>query len=188
MEGNSAFLNEPAFSVCSNDKFDTIEYIMQMDFSHLESIRGSYVFTEEKTLNLAIAAGRIDELYEIHARFAKEIEDEISEQVINGGDCNDFANTISNPIHVRKKGRKPKDSNQTNTTNKGKKRVISENFNQNKQDDILRDKSNEDNTDPGLDDGIGENSRSNVRKCCVCNQKDHNSRTCPNKKDEECVA
>ncbi|POG62019.1 hypothetical protein GLOIN_2v1485774 [Rhizophagus irregularis DAOM 181602=DAOM 197198] len=89
----------------------------------------------KKTLNLAIAAGRIDELYEIHARFAKEIEDEISEQVINGGDCNDFANTISNPIHVRKKGRKPKDSNQTNTTNKGKKRVISENFNQNKQDD-----------------------------------------------------
>ncbi|CAB5359026.1 unnamed protein product [Rhizophagus irregularis] len=222
MEGNSAFLNEPALSVCSNDKFDTIEYIIQMDFLHLESIRGSYVFTEEvrqemthkqqwgkgfgimkKTLNLAIAAGRIDEFYEIHARFAKEIEDEISEQVINGGNCNDFANTISNPIHVRKKGRKPKDSNQTNTTNKGKKRVISENFNQNKQDDsdrenqekvhkrictVLRDKSNEDNTDPGLDDGMEENSRSNVRKCCVCNQKGHNSRTCPNKKDEECVA
>lgn len=157
----------------------------------------------KKTLNLAIAAGRIDELYEIHARFAKEIEDEISEQVINGGNCNDFANTISNPIHVRKKGRKPKDSNQTNTTNKGKKRVISENFNQNKQDDsdrenqekvhkriciVLRDKSNENNTDPGLDDGMEENSRSNVRKCRVCNQKGHNSRTCPNKKDEECVA
>ncbi|CAB4479910.1 unnamed protein product [Rhizophagus irregularis] len=222
MEGNSAFLNEPALSVCSNDKFDTVEYIMQMDFLHLESIRGSYVFTEEvrqemthkqqwgkgfgimkKTLNLAIAAGRIDELYEIHARFAKEIEDEISEQVINGGNYNDFANTISNPIHVRKKGRKPKDLNQTNTTNKGKKRVISENFNQSKQDDsdrenqkkvykrictVLRDKSNEDNTDPGLDDGIGENSRSNIRKCRVCNQKGHNSRTCPNKKDEECIA
>ncbi|CAG8694847.1 18150_t:CDS:1, partial [Rhizophagus irregularis] len=47
MEGNSAFLNEPALSVCSNDKFDTIEYIIQMDFLHLESIRGSYVFTEE---------------------------------------------------------------------------------------------------------------------------------------------
>ncbi|CAB4492900.1 unnamed protein product [Rhizophagus irregularis] len=221
MEGNSAFLNEPALSVCSNDKYDTIEYIMQMDFLHLESICGSYVFTEvhqemthkqqwgkgfgimKKTLNLAIAAGRIDELYEIHARFAKEIEDQISEQVINGGNCNDFANTISNPIHVKKKGRKPKDSNQTNTTNKGKKRVISKNFNQNKQDDsdrknqekvhkrictVLRDKSNEDNTDPGLDDGMGENSRSNVRKCRVCNQKGHNSRTCPNKKDEECVA
>ncbi|CAB5382763.1 unnamed protein product [Rhizophagus irregularis] len=195
---------------------------MQMDFLHLESIRGSYVFTEEvrqemtykqqwgkgfgimkKTLNLAIAAGRIDELYEIHVRFAKEIKDQISKQVINGGNCNDFANTISNPIHVRKKGRKPKDSNQTNTTNKSKKRVISENFNQNKQDDsdrknqekvhkrictVLKDKLNEDNTDPGLDDGMGENSRSNVRKCHICNQKGYNSRTCPNKKDEECVA
>jgi hypothetical protein len=183
MEGNSAFLSEPAISVYSDDKFDTVEYVIQMDFLHLESIRGNYVFTEEvcqemthkqqwrkgfgilkKTLNLAIAAGRIDELYEMHARFAKEIEDEISDQVINRSNCNDFAHTISNPIHIRKKRRKPKDSNQINTTNKGKKRMISENFDQSKQDDsdrenqekssevhkrictVLRDKSNEDNT------------------------------------------
>ncbi|RGB31656.1 hypothetical protein C1646_763805 [Rhizophagus diaphanus] len=123
IKGNSTFLNELALSVCSNNKFDTVEYIMQMDFLHLESIRGSYVFTEEvrqemihkqqwgkgfgimkKILNLAIAAGRIDEFYEIYAKFAKEIEDEISEQVISGGNYNDFANTISNPIHIRKKG------------------------------------------------------------------------------------
>lgn len=91
--------------MCSDDKFDTVEYIVQMDFLHLVSIRGSYVFTEEvcqemthkqqwgkgfgilkKTLNLAIAAGIIDECMQ-------EIEDEILEQVINGGNCNDFAHT-----------------------------------------------------------------------------------------------
>jgi hypothetical protein len=47
MEGISAFLSKPAISVCSDDKFDTVEYVMQMDFLHLVSICGSYVFTEE---------------------------------------------------------------------------------------------------------------------------------------------
>ncbi|RGB25186.1 hypothetical protein C1646_772074 [Rhizophagus diaphanus] len=120
MEENSIFLNEPVLLVCSNDKFNTVKYIMQMDFLHLESIHDSYVFTEEMNF----------------MKYMQEIEDEISEQVISG---------------------------------------------------VLRDKSNKDNTDLGLDDGMGENSKSNIRKCHYCNQKDHNSHTCPNKKDEECI-
>jgi hypothetical protein len=68
----------------------------------------------KKPLNVAIAAGRIDEPYEMHAH------------------------TISNPIHIRKKRQKSKDLNQINTTNKSKKRVISENFDQSKQDNSDR--------------------------------------------------
>jgi hypothetical protein len=47
MKGNSAHLNEPVISTVSNEEFSTVEYIMEVDFSHLENICGCYVFTKE---------------------------------------------------------------------------------------------------------------------------------------------
>ena len=136
MEGNSTHLNEPVISAISND---TVEYIMEMDFSHLESIRGCYVFTKEvreemtqkqqwgkgfgimkKILNLAIATGRAEELYEIHENLGKEMEGELA-QIVQGNDVTEFARTISNPHSIRTKGRKPKNMN---GVYKGKKRKI----------------------------------------------------------------
>jgi len=80
----------------------------------------------KKTLNLAIATGRMEELYEVHSRLAKEMEAEIAGQVKNGDNIAEFASTISNPIGIKTKGRKPKESNHVKADRKGKKREASE--------------------------------------------------------------
>jgi hypothetical protein len=139
MKGNSAHLNEPVISTVSNEEFSTVEYIMEVDFSHLENIRGCYIFTKEvreemtqkqqwgkgfgimkKILNLAIATGRVEELYEIHEKLGKEMEGKLA-QIVQKNDVTEFAHTISNPHSIRTKGRKPKN---VNGIYKGKKRQI----------------------------------------------------------------
>src|SRR6185436_13027818 len=79
----------------------------------------------KKTLNLAIATGRVEELYEVHSKFIKDMEAEIVGQAKNG-DITKFASTISNPVVTRKKGRKSKNSNliKLNVDRKGKKRMF----------------------------------------------------------------
>lgn len=141
MEGNSMQLSEPVIpSAISNDEFGMFEYVMETetDFSYLENIRGCYIFTKEvreemtqkqqwgkgfgimkKVLNLAIATGRVEELYEIHEKLGKELESEMA-QTVQGNNMAEFARTISNPLNIRTKGRKPKD-------NKGKKGKIRSN-------------------------------------------------------------
>ena len=47
MEVDLILLNEPVILVVSDDKFDTVEHIVEIDLSFLESIRGYYVFTKE---------------------------------------------------------------------------------------------------------------------------------------------
>ena len=78
----------------------------------------------KRTLDLAITMGRIDELCEMHEKRTKEMEGEVA-QAVQGNDTAEFANTISNLINIRKKGRKPKNSNNINAhcKDKGKKRV-----------------------------------------------------------------
>ena len=140
MKGNSMQSSEPVISsTISNDEFGTFEYVMETDFSYLENIRGCYVFTKEvreemtqkqqwgkgfgimkKVLNLAIATGRVEELYEIHEKLSKDLESEMA-QTVQENDVIEFAHTISNPLSVRTKGRKPKN---VNGVNKGKKRQI----------------------------------------------------------------
>lgn len=169
MEVDSTLSNVPAISVLSDDGFGTVEYAVQLDFSHLESIRGRHVFTKEicqemtkkqqygrgfgimkKTLNLAIVTGRIDELCEIHEKLAKEMESEVA-QIVQGDNITEFAHTISNPISIRTKGRKPKNlSNDANR--KGKKRQIIVGDDENHKElshkklrQVLQDKSNVEN-------------------------------------------
>jgi hypothetical protein len=74
-----------------------------------------------------IATGRIEELYEIHEKLAKEMEIEVA-QAVQGNDITEFAHTISNPISIRTKGRKPKS---INGVHKGKKRRFDENSKEN---------------------------------------------------------
>src|SRR5579871_2958811 len=74
----------------------------------------------KKVLNLAIATGRVDELYEIHEKLSKELESEMA-QTVQGNDVIEFARTISNPLSIITKGRKPKN---VNGVNKGEKRQI----------------------------------------------------------------
>src|SRR5205085_3411469 len=140
MEEDSSLRSEPTISAISNQEFGTVEHATEVDFSHLENIRGNYVFTKEvreemsqkqqwrrgfgimkKTLNLAIATGRMEELYEVHSRLAKEMEAEIAGQVKNGDNITEFASTISNPIGIKTKGQKPKESNHVKADRKGKK-------------------------------------------------------------------
>ena len=138
MEIDSILSNVPAISVLSDSEFCTVEYVGELDFSHLESIRGCHVFTKEvcqemtrkqqwgrgfgimkKTLDLAITTGRMEELCEIHEKLAKEMENEVA-QAVEGGNITEFAHTIRNPISVRKKGRKPKNLSNVNANRKGK--------------------------------------------------------------------
>ncbi|CAG8704291.1 5389_t:CDS:2, partial [Funneliformis caledonium] len=126
MEADSTLSNIPAISLLSNNGFGTVEHAVELDFSYLESICGCHVFTKEihqemtqkqqwekgfglmkKTLNLAIETGRIEELYKIHDKLIKEMESEVT-QIVQGNETTEFACTISNPISIRKKGRKPK--------------------------------------------------------------------------------
>ncbi|CAG8849828.1 8039_t:CDS:2, partial [Gigaspora margarita] len=56
----------------------------------------------KKTLNLAIAMRRYDELYEIHLNLSKEMEIELitnsRHNILNNDDPVEFATTINNPI------------------------------------------------------------------------------------------
>jgi hypothetical protein len=66
----------------------------------------------KKTLDLALATGRADELYEMHERLAKGMELELTTREGRAIEADDnitkFASTISNPVAVKTKGRKSK--------------------------------------------------------------------------------
>jgi len=149
MEADLILSSIPAISVISENEFDTIEYMVDVDLFHLENIRGYHVFTREvyqemtlkqqwgrtfgimkKTLNLAIETGRIEQLYEIHENLVKEMESEVV-QIVQGNHIADFAQTISNPIKIITKGRKPKNM----SGDKGKRRQTHES-NNNKENNI----------------------------------------------------
>lgn len=48
----------------------------------------------KKVLNLAITTGRVEELYEIHEKFSKELESEMA-QTVQGNDVTEFAHQQS---------------------------------------------------------------------------------------------
>lgn len=154
MEMDLIFLHTPAISVISDNEFGTVEYMVEVDLSHLENIRGHHIFTKEicqemtrkqqwgktfgimkKTLDLAIETGRIEELYELHENLAKELESEMV-QIVQGDHNTEFAQTISNPVRIITKGRKPKNM----SGNKGKRKQIHESTN-NKENNIAEELS-----------------------------------------------
>ena len=136
----------------------------------------------KKTLNLAIATGRTEELYKIHLKLAKEMETEIVSQVKNGNDIIEFASTINNPISIKTKGWKPKGFDYINANRKGKKREEFES-DQNDKENIIDDESYEkllckklqkilqDNRSNELTNG----ESSNKRTCKICNEKGYNA-------------
>ncbi|CAG8786366.1 23053_t:CDS:2, partial [Gigaspora rosea] len=83
------------------------------------------VWCYEKTLNLAIAMDRIEELYKIYKNFASKIEGEVVNEVENVDNIAEFVLTISNPTSVKTKGW-PKESNIVNLDTKGKRKQIPE--------------------------------------------------------------
>ncbi|CAG8680211.1 4565_t:CDS:2 [Cetraspora pellucida] len=164
----------------------------QIDFSHLESIRRCHIFTDEvqhkltrkqqwgkgfglmkKTLDLAIATGRAEELYELYLNLFKKMEIEIATKegqlVEQNDDKNNFISTISNSVNVRTKGRKKhkreKDFNDTSNINKGKRRKVDES---DKDSDYSKKLPNS-----SLDEVLNTQASSS-RQC-------HNARTCSNR-------
>jgi hypothetical protein len=155
---SSTLKNEPAIAAVSNKEVGMFEYDMEVtNFTFLENLRGQHIFTKEicqemtrrqqwgkgfgimkKTLDLAITTGRSEELYNLHLKLAKEMETAIAAkngQAVEQDDSIEFACTISNPVHVRTKGRKSKRAksfnDETNRNHKGKKRKTLE-FDQHK--------------------------------------------------------
>jgi hypothetical protein len=222
MEEDPCFQDEKTISAISGQEFGTVEHDIEVNFSHLETIRGNYVFTKEvreemtqkqqygkgfgimkKTLNLAIATGRTEELYELHMKLAKEMESEIVGQVKNGDNITEFASTISNPIGIKKKGRKPKynvdrkgkkkviESNQSNKENsrnsedfghvddrKGKKRATSEYDQNNTSCEEVQHKKVQKILQDNRSNDLTNGETSTKRVCGICNEKGHNARTC----------
>src|SRR4051794_17336025 len=96
MEADPSFHHKPTISTVPGEEFGTVEHVIEINFLYLETIRDNHVFTKavreemsqkqqygrgfrimKKTLNLAIVTGRIEELYELHLKLAKEMETEI---------------------------------------------------------------------------------------------------------------
>ncbi|CAG8696829.1 4267_t:CDS:10, partial [Funneliformis caledonium] len=159
---DSTLSNISAISLLSNNGFGTVEHAVELDFSYLESIRGCHLI--------------------------KEMESEVT-QIVQGNETTKFACTISNPISIRKKGRKPKN---VSGNHKGKKRQVVE-CNQNKENSIydneelphkrlrkaLQDNLNTVNLE--INENVeGESSKSTFRRCGICSQKGYNARTCSN--------
>ncbi|RIB15753.1 hypothetical protein C2G38_2191682 [Gigaspora rosea] len=149
--------NEAAITVTSNKKYDTSEHPMQVDFSHLESIRGSHIFT--KSVNNEM----------IHRQqWGKdlEIEGELENEenlIVRNNRPQEFAQTVKNPIGVKTKGRKNKRIeafNDTTNTLNGEKRK-----------------------EPTSD--TEDETSTNRKKCGVCGLRGHNVRTCPNLVESE---
>ncbi|KAF0400962.1 protein far1-related sequence 11-like [Gigaspora margarita] len=152
-------LLELAIVASLNNQLDVSECNSEVDFSHLENIRGKYVFSKsvrhemihrsqwgegfgmmKKMLNLAIMTNQTEELYKIHENLTKEI--------IKG--FNDNTNI---------------------SKGKNKKQIPQSGY------DKL---DNDNNTDSDYNlEASNVKERKGVRKCGICNSKGHNARTCP---------
>ncbi|CAG8513482.1 6653_t:CDS:10 [Cetraspora pellucida] len=182
--------NEPANSIINNEKFGLFIHSIQVNFMHLDSIRGSYVFTHKKTLDLAIATGWYEELCEMHLNLMKEMEIElVTEDNCNIGDDNIelFAASISNPVGIHLKGRKWKILKEArigineNLTRQENCCSICDQARPNSctcNSDVSNNQMNDVNKE-GFNDVVNHSRHENKsRHCGVCGQIGHNARTC----------
>ncbi|RHZ51694.1 hypothetical protein Glove_475g15 [Diversispora epigaea] len=230
MEENPSFHHDPTVSAILGQEFGTVE-VSDVNFSYLETIWDNYVFTKEvceelsqkqqyrrgfgimkKTLNLAIATGRVEELYEVHLKLIKDMEAEIVGQAKNG-DIIKFASTISNLVLPEKKAgnckgkkrmfddddkensRKLQDFDRINADREGEKRTDQNDNNDANRIEMSESDQDDNNESPAelphkkprktLHDVT--NDLSNKRTCGICNEKEYNVRTCPQKKTEETI-
>ncbi|RIB06538.1 hypothetical protein C2G38_2046716 [Gigaspora rosea] len=169
---------------------DAVEYdTTNVNFSHLDDLRGNHIFITEiheemirkqhwgegfglmkKTLNLAIATGRVEELYAIHKDFIGEMENVVKSQV----SCDDnIAEFALNLIGIKTKGR-PKGSNNANVDIKGKRKQIPKSDQDDKENKAKRPRK----ILQDADLNVSESSKFKGRKCGICNEKGHNAHTC----------
>ncbi|CAG8803403.1 18665_t:CDS:2, partial [Racocetra fulgida] len=116
--------NEPAITILSDEELNESEYVLQIDFSHLESIRGNHIFTRP-------IHSEMTQLCEIHTKLIKEMKKELESQnkknqtVNKDNGIQELAQTITNPIGIKTKGRRSgkriKAFNDTTNIMKGKK-------------------------------------------------------------------
>ncbi|RIB21559.1 hypothetical protein C2G38_2176301 [Gigaspora rosea] len=188
--------NEPVISIVSNEEFNKPGNAIHIDFSHLEDICGSHIFTKhishemvcrerwgkgfgmlKKILNLAIVTNRAEELYKIHEKLVKEMKNEIKSQnsqaITENNELQEFAHTINNPTSVKTKGRSSKRIKAfNNVTN-----ILNSKNTKSKMPRIILDSRNDMSDTESISDT--EETIVNKRKCRICNMKGHNSRTCP---------
>ncbi|CAG8621619.1 13585_t:CDS:2, partial [Gigaspora rosea] len=174
--------NEPVISIVSNEEFNKPGNAIHIDFSHLEDIHGSHIFTkhishEMKVLNLAIVTNRAEELYEIHKKLVKEMENEIKSQnsqaITENNELQEFAHTINNPVSVKTKGRSSKRNKAFNDVTN----ILNSKNTKSKMPRIILDSRNDMSDTESISDT--EETIVNKRKCGICNMKGHNSRTFP---------
>ncbi|CAG8675088.1 5374_t:CDS:2, partial [Scutellospora calospora] len=73
------------------EEFGAVGYnSINVDFSYLESLRGTHIFTT-----------KVEKLYEIHKNFASQIENDIISQVRNSDDDAEFMLTINDSQILR---------------------------------------------------------------------------------------
>ncbi|RIB29181.1 hypothetical protein C2G38_2027931 [Gigaspora rosea] len=98
---------------------EIISLLLKFIRDNSKTALGKKIWFYEKTLNLAIATGRVKELYAIHKDFIGEMENEVASQVSCADNIAEFALIINNPIVIKTKSQ-PKGSNNTNADIKGK--------------------------------------------------------------------
>ncbi|KAF0496969.1 protein far1-related sequence 11-like [Gigaspora margarita] len=127
----------------------------------------------KKILNLAIATGRIEELYAIHKGFVSKIKNEVLSQVRCDDNITEFTLTINNLISIKTKSQ-PKDSNNTNADIKGKRKQIPGSYQEDKENKAKRPRKILQDTELN----VSESSKFKERKCGICNEGGHNTHTC----------
>ncbi|KAF0492500.1 protein far1-related sequence 11-like [Gigaspora margarita] len=177
--------SEPAILTIVNEQFGSFKHNLNVNFVHFDDICGSYIFTNKvrnlmslkkrwgeefgimkKTLDLVIAMGKYNELYEIHLNFSKEMEMELimnsGHNILDNDDPVEFATTINNPIVTSSKVRRPKNAKATINNNTSQ-------INHSETINVQRDELT------NLENISQENISHN---CSVCGKAGHNARTC----------
>ncbi|CAG8512744.1 6662_t:CDS:2, partial [Cetraspora pellucida] len=144
--------NQPAISAIYNNNFGSFEHCIHVNFEHIEKIRGSHV------LDLSIATGRYEELYEMHLDLMKEIEMELK----TDNNHNNFITTINNPVGIHSKGHNARTCNLDGSINQM----------DSTQGNYIENSSLSSMADKDL------NHENTLHHCGICSQSGHNARTC----------
>ncbi|RIB14386.1 hypothetical protein C2G38_2322942 [Gigaspora rosea] len=138
----------------------------------------------KKVLNLAIVTNRAEELYEIHKKLVKEMENEIKSQnsqaITENNELQEFAHTINNPVSVKTKGN---DMSDTESISDTEETIVNK-----RKCGICNMKGHNSRTFPDLAESNiaelmpadnNEEISTNKRKCRICSLEGHNAQTYP---------
>ncbi|CAG8642328.1 16535_t:CDS:2 [Cetraspora pellucida] len=163
--------NEPANSIINNKKFGSFMHsIQEMSFKQQWEKEFSII---KKTLDLAIATGQYEELYEMHLNLMKEMEIElVTEDNCNMGDNNIklFAASISNPVGINKNLARQENCCSICGQARPNSCTCNSDVSNNQMDDVNKE---------GFNDVVNCSHHENKsRHCGICGQIGHNAHTC----------